>query len=54
MRTFKGKIATDSQGSECEFEFEVADDATQAQIEAEAREATAFCVPYWPDARNHV
>lgn len=46
MRTFKGKIATDNQGSECEFEFEVADNATQDQIEAEAREA-AFDRVQW-------
>lgn len=39
MRTFKGVIRTDQQGSECEFEFEVEDDATEDQINAEARDA---------------
>lgn len=39
MRTFTGVIRTDNVGSECEFEFEVEDDATPQQIEAEARDA---------------
>ena len=39
MRKFKGSICTNAVGSECEFEFEVRDDATEEQIEEEAREA---------------
>ncbi|WP_169126103.1 DUF7167 family protein [Aromatoleum evansii] len=39
MRTFKGVIRTDIDGSDCEFEFEVADDATEEEIEVEARDA---------------
>jgi hypothetical protein len=39
MRKFTGSIKTDAQGSDCEFEFEVEDDATEAQIAEEAREA---------------
>lgn len=39
MRKFIGKIQTDTVGSECDFEFEVEDDATPEQIEVEAREA---------------
>lgn len=37
-RKFKGYIQTDKVGSTCEFEFEVADDATEEQIEEVARE----------------
>ena len=39
MRIFKGTIATDIQGSDCAFEFEVEDDATKSEIETEARQA---------------
>lgn len=39
MRAFKGVIATDIEGSECEFEFWVEDDATEVEIEEEARQA---------------
>ncbi|AUZ62058.1 hypothetical protein PRJ_5500 (plasmid) [Pseudomonas sp. XWY-1] len=39
MRTFKGSIKTDVQGSDVEFEFEVEDNATQAEIESEAKQA---------------
>lgn len=38
MRTFKGSISTNKFGSECEFEFETEDDATDDQIEELARE----------------
>ncbi|WP_156341203.1 MULTISPECIES: hypothetical protein [Pseudomonas] len=37
MRTYKGSIKTDVQGSEVEFEVE--DNATQAEIEYEAKQA---------------
>lgn len=46
MRKFTGTIKTYVQGSEVEFEFEVPDDATQEQIEAEAREAAFDCVQW--------
>lgn len=46
MRKFKGSIKTDVQGSEIEFEFEVEDDATPEQIDAEAKEA-AFDFVQW-------
>ena len=46
MKFFKGEIATDSVGSGCEFEFEVEDDATQEEIDAEARQA-AFDLVSW-------
>lgn len=46
MRQFKGTIKTDVQGSEVEFDFEVEDDATQAQIEEEAKQA-AFEYVQW-------
>lgn len=45
-RKFKGTVATDKIGSECDFEFEVDDDATEADIEHEAREA-AFDLIQW-------
>ena len=46
MRTFTGTIKTDVQGSEVEFEFEVDDNATAEQIEAEAKQA-AFEIVQW-------
>lgn len=46
MRTFTGTIKTDVEGSEVEFDFEVPDDATQEQIEAEAKQA-AFDFVQW-------
>nr|WP_172691831.1 hypothetical protein [Pseudomonas aeruginosa] len=46
MRTFTGTIKTDVQGSEVEFEFEVDDNATAEQIEAEAKQA-AFELVQW-------
>ncbi len=46
MRTFKGFIKTDMVGSECEFKFEVEDDATDAEIEHEAKEAAFDCVEW--------
>lgn len=39
MRFYTGTIQTDVQGSAVEFEFEVADDATDEQIEEEAKQA---------------
>ncbi|MHC8403504.1 hypothetical protein ACYZTX_29795 [Pseudomonas sp. MDT1-17] len=46
MRTFTGTIKTDVQGSEVEFEFEVEDDATQEQIDEEAKQAAFDCVQW--------
>lgn len=39
MRKFKGRIMTNIIGSEVDFEFEVDDDATEEEIEEEAKEA---------------
>jgi len=39
MRKFKGIISTNVNGSECEFEFEVSENATEEEIEEEAKEA---------------
>lgn len=39
MRTFKGTISTNRINSEDTFEFEVEDDATDDEIEDEARQA---------------
>lgn len=39
MRKFIGEISTNKIGSECHFEFEVPDDATDEEIEEEARQA---------------
>jgi hypothetical protein len=39
MKSFTGCVSTNKVGSECEFEFEVEDDATEEEIEAAAREA---------------
>ena len=38
MRTFKGSIGTNKVGSQCEFEFEMDDDATEEEIEEVAQE----------------
>lgn len=46
MRTFTGTIKTDVDGSEVEFEFDVPDEATQEQIEEEAKQA-AFDWVQW-------
>ncbi|NWD57148.1 hypothetical protein HX878_20670 [Pseudomonas veronii] len=46
MRAFTGSIKTDVQGSEVEFEFEVEDDATQEQIDDEAKQAAFDCVQW--------
>lgn len=46
MRTFIGTIRTDVEGSGVEFDFEVPDDSTQEQIEAEAKQA-AFDFVHW-------
>lgn len=52
MKRFKGTIETRKIGSECEFEFEVPDDATVDQIEKEAREA-AFEQIEWSYRQVH-
>lgn len=46
MRTFKGFIRTDAVGSECEFEFEVEDNATDDEVEQEAKQAAFDCVEW--------
>ena len=46
MRKFKGTIETNVIGSACEFEFEVEDNATEDEIEEEAKE-TAFNFINW-------
>ena len=38
-RKFTGSVSTNKVGSEDQFEFEVADDATEEQIEEAGREA---------------
>ena len=52
MRTFKGSIKTDVQGSDVEFEFEVEDNATQTEIEYEAKQA-AFEHVEWKALQAH-
>lgn len=37
MRKFTGYIATNKVGSQCEFEFEMDDDATEEEIEEVAK-----------------
>lgn len=39
MKRFVGSVSTDKVGSDCGFEFEVEDDATQEEIEAAGLEA---------------
>jgi hypothetical protein len=46
MKKVTGWIATNKIGSECEFEFEVEDDATDEEIEREARDS-AFDLIDW-------
>lgn len=47
MRTLKGIVRTDNQGSDCEFEFEVEDDATEQEIREELREWALEHVDWW-------
>jgi len=46
MRKFKGSVSTNNIGSTCEFEFEVDDNATQEEIEEEARQSAFDCVEW--------
>lgn len=46
MKTYVAYIATDYDGSRCEEEFEMPDDATPEEIEAEAKEI-AFNMCEW-------
>jgi len=46
MKHFTGMIRTDKVGSECEFEFEAENDATDEEIEQEAREAAFNCIEW--------
>lgn len=39
MKTYKGSVSTNMVGSDCEFEFEAEDDATDEEIDELAREA---------------
>lgn len=39
MKKYKGIISTNVNGSECEFEFEVPDNATEEEVEEEAKDA---------------
>jgi hypothetical protein len=52
VRQFTGVIRTDKQGSDCEFEFEVEDDATAEQIDAEAQEAASALIECHYEARE--
>lgn len=47
MKRFEGIITTDVIGSECEFEFEVDDDATEDEIEREAKNAAFNYIEWW-------
>lgn len=47
MRKFHGAITTDVVGASCPFEFEVEDDATEEEIEAEAKEAAFNWIDWW-------
>ncbi len=46
MRKFVGSIETNKVGSRCEFEFEVEDDATEEEIEEEAKDAAFACIEW--------
>lgn len=52
MRKFKGEINTNKVGSQCEFEFEVEDDATEEEIEEEARQSAFEYVDWYFDEIN--
>ena len=47
MRIFKGIIRTDKVQSECEFCFEVEDDANEEEIEKEAKDSAFNHVEWW-------
>ena len=46
-RKFKGGVKTTKDGSLCEFEFEMPEDATEDEIEEAAREAAFNYVEWW-------
>ena len=46
MKKYRGYIRTDKVGSECAYEFEVEDNASEDEIEECAREA-AFDLVEW-------
>lgn len=52
MRYFKGGVSTNLVGSDCSFEFEVEDDATEEEIEEIAREAAFDYIDWWYDEVN--
>ncbi len=47
MKKFTGTIRTNKQGSDCHFDFEVADDATEKEIDEIARECAFEFIDYW-------
>ena len=47
MRKFYGEISTNIVGSECEFEFEVEDNATDVEIEECAKETAFNLIDWW-------
>lgn len=49
MRKFRGKIRTDVDGSECEFEFEVEVGTPKKEIEELAKEAAFNYIDWWYD-----
>lgn len=46
MKTVTGYIATNKVGSQCEFEIEVEDDATDEEIEDMAKDAAFNCIEW--------
>jgi hypothetical protein len=47
MKTLNGVIKTNKQGSDCHFQFEVEDDATEEDIEEALRERAFEFIEYW-------
>lgn len=47
MRKFKGCISTSVHSSECQFEFEMPDEATEEEIENAAKDAAYDYVDWY-------
>lgn len=47
MKKYRGCIRTDRQGSDCEFEFDMPDDATEDEVYETAKECAFDFIDWW-------
>lgn len=50
----KGRVKTDIQSSECEFELTLPDNATEDEIDFEVRQSALNLVEWWIDSRETI